>query len=521
MPRLRSAPPAKAKKGFVLQKPNGLLTPRVQAVGPEHFGILAIDCAKARSRYFLADFYGRVLLEPTTLPHQRGDLQAAVDRVRQAMRQHHLGDLVVAIERTGQYHRPVQLAFRQAGFETRLVHPFTSKQYRQPADPGNKTDDTDLAALWRATTHGFGLLEPTWPDDYLTIQLLRRHRRDLVDKNAMLQCQIREVLHAAMPGYAECFCHLWDDSPAPLVFARHTTSAQAVRQQGVAGLEQIARQEGLRCRAETFHKILAWATQAPPDAGHSADRRRVLVSLDDDRLAKTQQILELERDLAHRVVHTPYLLLLAIPGINIVSVADLAGELGPLSLYLNANAITGRAGLVPTRYQSDQVDCANGPLRRRGNRRLRAVLMQTADNLVQCNHYFRARAAQWSRAGKDPRWVRVKVAKIFSRLAFAVVAGRQLFPHPCCQPRHYIVGKLLQFHSAHHTDLVAMRRDLEAAAEQLPAQQRRAEAEPLQRQLDALARRRGPQPLAELIPLVLARLAGRVVQSQPHESAGP
>jgi len=337
----------------------------------------------------------------------------------------------------------------------------------------------------------------------------------------MLQCQIREVLHAAMPGYAECFCHLWDDSPAPLVFARHTTSAQAVRQQGVAGLEQIARQEGLRCRAETFHKILAWAEQAPPGADHSLDRRRILTALDDDRLAKTQQILELERDLAHRVVHTPYLLLLAIPGINIVTLADLAGELGPLSLYLNANAITGRAGLVPTRYQSDQVDCANGPLRRRGNRRLRAVLMQTADNLVQCNHYFRARAAQWSRAGKDPRWVRVKVAKIFSRLAFAVVAGRQLFPHPCCQPRHYIVGKLLQFHSAHHTDLVAMRRDLEAAAEQLPAQQRRAEAEPLQRQLDALARRRGPQPLAELIPLVLARLAGRVVQSQPHESAGP
>src|SRR5438132_877251 len=68
MPRLRSAPPAKAKKGFVLQKPNGQLTPRVQAVSPEHFGIVAIDCAKARSRFFLADFYGRVLLEPTTLP---------------------------------------------------------------------------------------------------------------------------------------------------------------------------------------------------------------------------------------------------------------------------------------------------------------------------------------------------------------------------------------------------------------------------------------------------------------------
>ena len=191
MPRSSTARPGKARPAFVLQKPNGQLVPRVQAVGPEHFGIVAIDCAKARSRYFLADFYGRTLLEPETLPHTLGDFQAAIQRLRQAMQQHNLKDLVVAIERTGEYHRPVQRAFRQAGFETRLVHPFTSKQYRQPADPGNKTDDTDLAAICRATTHGFALLEPNWPDDYVTLQLLRRHRRDIVDKNTILQCQIR------------------------------------------------------------------------------------------------------------------------------------------------------------------------------------------------------------------------------------------------------------------------------------------------------------------------------------------
>src|SRR5262249_26325373 len=145
MSRSRSAGHAKARRTFVLQKPNGQVTARVQAVGPDPFGTAAVDSAKARSRYFLADFYGRTLLEPATVAHNRGDFQAAIDRVRQAMQQHQLADLVVAIERTGEYHRPVQLAFCQADFETRLVHPFTSKQYRQPADPGNKTDDTDLA----------------------------------------------------------------------------------------------------------------------------------------------------------------------------------------------------------------------------------------------------------------------------------------------------------------------------------------------------------------------------------------
>jgi transposase len=511
----------KTRKPFQLQKPSGQLVPRVQAVGPEHFGIVAVDCAKARSKWLLADFYGHVLLEPATLTHTRGDLQAAVDRLRHAQQEHDLRDLVVLVELTGEYHRPVQRAFRAAGFETRLVHPFTSKQYRQPADPDNKTDDTDLAAIFRAGTHGFGLLEPTLPEEYLTLQLLRRHRRDLVDKNSMLCCQIREVLHAAMPGYAECFCHLWE-SPAPLVLARHTTSAEAVRQAGVDGLQAIAQEAHLVCRRDTFRKVLAWAEQAPPGHGHTQDLRRILSTLDDDRLAKTQQILDLERTLAHGVVATPYALLLAIPGINVVTVADLAGELGPIAFYREAGAITGRAGLVPSRYQSDLVDCKNGPLRRRGNRRLRAVLMQTADNLAQCNAYFRARAEQWVRTGKNPRWVRVKIAKTFSRLAFALVAGRQLFPHPCCQKRHYILDKLLEFHADHHTPSEEMRQDLEAVIQHLPAKARAEEAQPLQERLEELAnRRRGPQPLATIIPLVLARLGLTVVQSEGSEGAGP
>jgi len=511
---------AKSSKSFFLQKPTGTITPRVQAVGPEHFGILAIDCAKARSRYLLADYYGRTLLPPTSLPHTQGDFQAAVQRLRQAMTQHDLRDLVVAIERTGEYHRPVQRAFRQAGFEIRLVHPFTSKQYRLPADPHNKTDDTDLAAIFRATTQGFGLCEPTWPDDYLRLQLLRRHRADLVGKTSILRCQIREVLHAAMPGYAECFGELWE-VPVALVLARHTTSAPAVRQAGLEGLHAIAVQAQIVCRRATLHKVLLWADQAP--AGHplTVELRRLLEALDDDRLEKTRQIQAIESTLAHYVVRTPYLLLLAIPGINIVTCADLAGELGPMYFYGNANGITGRAGLMPSRYQSDQVDQANGPLRRRGHRRLRAVLMQTADNLVLCNHYFQAHAALWARKGRGAQWIRVKVAKVLSRLVFAVVGGRQLLSHPCCQPRHYILSKLLAFHSAHRTDPTQLRQDLETAVQQLPAPARAAEAQGLQEQLAELANRRGPQPLANIIPLVLARLQGSVLESTKDESAGP
>jgi hypothetical protein len=298
-----------------------------------------------------------------------------------------------------------------------------------------------------------------------------------------------------------------------MAVARQTTSAASVLKGGLAGLQAIATKEGIRCRNETLHRILAWAEQAPPGHSHSLQLRVVLCALDADRLSKCRQINELERSLASQVVATPYALLLAIPGINVVTVADLAGELGPIRLYRDASAITGRAGLMPSRYQSDKVDCADGPLRRRGNRRLRAVLMQTADNLVQCNHYFRAAAEQWRSVGKDERWIRVKVAKRFSRVLYAMVAGNQSFTHPSTQQSHYILEKLLAFHLGHGTPPGQMRQDLEAAVAQLPRSRYQEEARPLQEHLEKLAKRRGVQPLAEIIPIVLARLGVNPVES--------
>ena len=163
-----------------VHKPSGTFHPRVQGVGPEHFGIVSIDCAKARCKWMLCDFFGNVLIPPTEVENNGGALDAALKQLRRAIQAHQLKDLLVAIERTGRYHRPVQNAFTAAGFETRIVHPFATKQFRQPSDPGNKTDDTDLAAIHRAAVNGFALQEPEWPESWRRLKLPTRHRRSLV-----------------------------------------------------------------------------------------------------------------------------------------------------------------------------------------------------------------------------------------------------------------------------------------------------------------------------------------------------
>jgi transposase len=511
---------SKGRRPYRLHKPGGVLQPRVQAVGPEHFGILCCDCGKHGSKYMLADFYGKPLLEPTRVQHTRGDLQAALDRIRQALVEHDLRDFVVAIEQTGEYHRPLQRACRQLDWDVRLVHPYATSHARQPADPGNKTDDRDLAAIFRVTVNGFGLIEPSWPEVYQHLQLLRRHRRDLVKKTSKLQCQIREQLHAAMPGYAEVFGqnHFWDNRSG-MFLARRTGTAEAVQQLGADGLLRLLTEARIRSPKTIVYKILAWAQDAPAAHPHAAFLHHIIARLDDDRLEKTKQINDVERQLAGLLVRTPFVLLLAIPGINIVSSADLAGELGPIWHYANPNRITGRAGLAPCRYQSENVD-VQGPLRRAGNLKLRAVLTQIADTLVRHNDYYRARAKRWQLRDKDPRWIRVKVAKCFSRLAFAMLTSHQLFPHPCCQDRHYILGKLLQFHTEHGSASAQFQQDMLAVCEQLPRKLLREEAVPLRELLDKLAHKRGPQPVADILAIVLARLELRRLQS-PSRAEDP
>ena len=63
---------------YTQQKPRGVIHPRVQAVGPERFGILCVDCAKARSKIMLADFYRRVLIEPTTVTRRNSSCPTPV-----------------------------------------------------------------------------------------------------------------------------------------------------------------------------------------------------------------------------------------------------------------------------------------------------------------------------------------------------------------------------------------------------------------------------------------------------------
>lgn len=509
-----------SRKFTSVAKPSGTLHPRVQQVGPERFGIVCFDCAKARSKWMLADFYGRILVPPTVVEHDRPSLDVAIAAIRHAIEEHHLGDLIVAIERTGHYHIPIKRAFTAAKFETRIVHPLATHHFRMPADPGNKTDDTDLLAIFRATVNGFGLSEPTLDEVHEPLRLMARHRRDLVRKNATLRNQILAHLDGILPGYSALFADLFANAAA-IHLARTVPSVAEARRLGVKGFAEILEAAKIRTQARVIDRIAAWAARGDDVSTCNRVHHMIFKSVDNERRGRLEQISVAEQEMAGFLARSRYVLLLSLPGVGVVTAAEFAAEMGPIANYANDAAITGRAGIYPSRYQSDGVDRSDGPLVRRGNRRLRAIILMIANNLITCNKFFMGLKDKWRGEGMPEPAIRVRAGKKFCRIAYRMVAGGKVFHHSGCQGPDAILAKLTRFHVDHRTGMEQTLADLEAAVKLIPTSEHATEAESLAEALQPSSHRRstGLRRWGEILPGVLARIKAIEVESSTKGDA--
>jgi transposase len=507
-----------SKKRFI-GKPAGLIQDRVQAVGPEHFGVVSVDCAKRRSKWMLCDFFGRVIVEPTTVEHRSGDLRAMILRINDACEAEGLTDSIAAVEMTGVYHRPVQRALRKAGYDTRTVHPFASHHHRRPLHPDWKTDDNDLEAIFHAAIAGYGLATLPVSEVYRSLKALSRHRNNLVKQQARLKVQIRRLIHQTMPGYADLWQvdKLYDGSVAIPIALKFSSAAQ-ISNAGVDGIVAHLKKTKTYFQTRTLERIVAWSRTAAEPCELSGMHTRQWKDLDSLRESFHKQVRASEQEMAGFLVKTPYVLLLSVTGINVISASRLAGEAGPIEHYATARAINGRAGLYPSRYQSDEVDHADGSLVRQCNHKLRSAAMLVADNLIKCHPYYRGLSANWAQRKVHACDRRCRIANRAMRMVFQIVGGRQLWRGKGVD-REYLLAKLQEFHRRHGTPIVQSVRDMNEAFSWLPKSAYVEEAKPLAEL--ARKKRRGTKTLSELLVPLLIRLgvqAAEEVESKSSEA---
>ncbi|MEQ1906163.1 MAG: transposase [Pirellulaceae bacterium] len=331
--------------------------------------------------------------------------------------------------------------------------------------------------------------------------------------------QTRRLMHMTMPGYAD----LWEvdkffHNSIAIDLAKRFPSASEIRNAGIRGIAQALHRDKIRFQERTIEKIVAWSATAAEPSELAQMQTRQWQQYDQMRLMIGRQIDEAEREMAGFLVKTPWILLLSVCGINVVSAARLAGEAGPIERYASARALNGRAGLYPSRYQSDQVDYCNGPLVRQCNRKLRGAAMLVAENLIKCHPYYRNLSESWKARAVDPRERRCRVANRAMRMVYQLVAGRHVWRGKGVD-REYLLDKLRQFHLDHHSDVGQTIADLHEAFNWLPGYAYADEARPLQQVTQKRSRK--VQSVGELlIPLLIKLGVGRDEKNEPQTTGG-
>ncbi len=125
-----------------------------------------------------------------------------------------------------------------------------------------------MIMIWRASSaavNGFGLVEPEWDEIYRHLQILARHRRDLVKKRAKLQSQIRQALESCLPGYADLFPEddLWK-RPVPMAVARHAVHPEVIRAAGISAVQRWLAEDKLRVQARIKAHFKNEIASCPP-----------------------------------------------------------------------------------------------------------------------------------------------------------------------------------------------------------------------------------------------------------------
>ena len=425
---------------LVLKKVDESLRRRVRDVGGDKVGIVPIDVAKKRICAMVTDFYGTVLVPPELFPVTAAGLALLEQRIATAEREHGLRQIVIGLEQTGRLHEPIRRAL-QRRWEVKLIHPLVTNHLRQGINRNVKTDGLDVDALFRAVAGCYGSPVRPLPVAYERWRALHRAREQLIDDRSALKLRMHDRLHAVLPGFSAQFDKLWSSATAQLLIGQFDNPA-AIAQFSGAGLQRWLQEHGAVCSRTKAEALRAWAADAVPPATAATTEAAILKG-DLEQLALLGRRIEhYDRQLLEFLVQTPFVLLFSVPGISQVLACGFGAEAGPLSLYLTARGLSGRAGLYPRRYQSDETDLQTGTMAR-GEPFLRDVLMKIGRCLVTPQGAFCAWGETRRVAGWCEKEIVAAMANRFCRIGHAMVLAGQTFQHPQARAGVSVLGKLL------------------------------------------------------------------------------
>jgi transposase len=411
----------------------------VRETGTENLLLVAIDAAKFTQKALICTFYGDILVKPFEFDASMSGFEYLKKIIHTEKEKHNLKEIVVGIETTGHYYEDLVRRCHSDGYHVRTLNAATTAQERQALLNWSKTDNLDLMAIVQSMIHGRGTSNELSSGDVLTLQKLTRARRESVGERTATQNLIRmhmdhifrefqgkSVWRKGKRKHVQPFSSLFGKSA--LYIMRNYPHPSDILTLGEKGLRELSIRENLKLRDTTIEILIDFAQNSISQPKEFVEGDIFLLSQKLDRFdLLDEQINDLEKKIEDLFIGMEGAVILSVPGIGVVTGAELYAEMGDISDFEHAGQLIKLAGTNPIVKQSGGKKPTYHCISKQGRRTFRNIAYQVGKSLAVNNPEMKQRYLALKERGKHHRQAYVALGNRMIRLAYSMIRNHSLY----------------------------------------------------------------------------------------------
>jgi transposase len=401
--------------------------------------LVPIDVSKVLQKSMTLNYFGEVIEPAFSFMVNRSGMNLLINKIEESKKRIKAERVFIGIEATGHYYEDIVRLLTEKGYSVHIINPASTHEERKQHLTYTKTDDIDLYLIAEVLVGNKATNNKLSTGHYKTLQNLTRARRSEMNKRSRIKTEIRALHDQIWREYQgvsvlengklitrTIFSDFW--GKASLYILTHYPHFSHILELGELGLRELSREHNLRLRNTNIEKLLYAANESiskPPE--ELTSELFLLKKKLKDYEWHTQNIQAYEQEIERIFIQTDGLLLLTVPGIGLVTGAEIYCEMGDLAHYSNATQLIKKAGTNPVIKQSGFGDGYYGRISKQGNPNLRRAVYNAGKSLSVHCEALKPFDSRLKEKGKKAGTRFIAMGNKFLKIAFAMLKNKKPF----------------------------------------------------------------------------------------------
>ena len=353
---------------------------------------------------------------------------------------HGCRQVLVGFEPTGPYAEPITHFLKQRPVTLVQINPMHSKRVRElTGNSPNKTDRKDPRVIADVIMLGHALRVVIPQGSFAHLRRLTQAReRAIKDRTAMLS-QVQHLLFVIFPEFLKVIKNI--SCKTGLYLLGHYPSPQAIAALGDQKLSRIIKRVSRAKMGQWHARKLCHSAQT--SVGINEGQESIVEEIGhlvDKIMRENDFINRLECQMRSHLEQIPYSsCLLSLPGVGLITVAGLIGEVGDFRQYRTVAEITKLAGL-------DLFEVSSGKhkgrrrISKRGRPLMRKLLYFAAINAVKSTGTMHQPYTRMLERGMPKIKALVAISRKLLRVMYALARDQEMYMENFASHRYQLVA---------------------------------------------------------------------------------